>query len=128
MHRETTDTGHRTQGDFPSTSHTAHTRLKPQTSNVKSFECYTHTHTHPHTPFVRYDTPNIIHTHQLFPIKPIIKSSSMDNGGSMHTVWVRLNAITFFALSVLLGLSIMAGVVKMGHSNHNKPSKSRYCS
>jgi len=46
----------------------------------------------------------------------------------MHTVWVRLNAITFFALSVLLGLSIMAGVVKMGHSNHNKPSKSRYCS
>jgi len=45
----------------------------------------------------------------------------------MHTVWVRLNAITFFALSVLLGLSIMAGVVKMGHSNHNKPSKSRYC-
>uniref|UniRef100_A0A7S1VL54 Signal peptidase complex subunit 3 n=1 Tax=Grammatophora oceanica TaxID=210454 RepID=A0A7S1VL54_9STRA len=39
----------------------------------------------------------------------------------MHTVWVRLNAVVFFGLSVLLGLSCLAGVSKLGHSLSYKP-------
>eukprot|EP00586_Coscinodiscus_wailesii_P014447 CAMPEP_0172514066 /NCGR_PEP_ID=MMETSP1066-20121228/257375_1 /TAXON_ID=671091 /ORGANISM="Coscinodiscus wailesii, Strain CCMP2513" /LENGTH=174 /DNA_ID=CAMNT_0013294589 /DNA_START=55 /DNA_END=579 /DNA_ORIENTATION=+ len=43
----------------------------------------------------------------------------------MHTVWVRLNAVVFFGLTVLLGLSILAAVSKIGHSKHHKPVVSR---
>jgi len=39
----------------------------------------------------------------------------------MHTVWVRLNAVVFFGLTVLLGLSILAAVSKIGHSRRHKP-------
>lgn len=39
----------------------------------------------------------------------------------MHTVWVRLNAVVFFGLTVLLGLSILAAVSKLGHSLRHKP-------
>ena len=42
---------------------------------------------------------------------------------SMHTIWVRLNAVVFFGLSVLLGLSCLAGISKLGHSLKNKPSE-----
>jgi signal peptidase complex subunit 3 len=38
----------------------------------------------------------------------------------MHTVWVRLNAVVFFGLSVLLGLSLLAAFSKIAHSQ--KPS------
>jgi signal peptidase complex subunit 3 len=39
----------------------------------------------------------------------------------MHTVWVRLNAVFFFGLTVLLGLSILAALSKYNHSNRNRP-------
>mmetsp|Transcript_37383 Transcript_37383/g.69136 ORF Transcript_37383/g.69136 Transcript_37383/m.69136 type:complete len:177 (-) Transcript_37383:259-789(-) len=39
----------------------------------------------------------------------------------MHTVWVRLNAVVFFGLTVLLGLSILAALSKIGHSNRYRP-------
>lgn len=39
----------------------------------------------------------------------------------MHTVWVRLNAVVFFGLTVLLGLSCMAAISKIGHSLSYKP-------
>ena len=39
----------------------------------------------------------------------------------MHTVWVRLNAVVFFGLTVLLCLSILAALSKIGHSNKYKP-------
>jgi signal peptidase complex subunit 3 len=42
----------------------------------------------------------------------------------MQTVWVRLNAVVFFGLTVLLGLSCMAAISKIGHSSTNQPSKS----
>ena len=42
----------------------------------------------------------------------------------MHTVWVRLNAVVFFGLTVLLGLSCMAGISKIGHASKHQPSKS----
>jgi len=35
----------------------------------------------------------------------------------MHTVWVRLNAVVFFGLTILLSLSILAGLSKIGHSD-----------
>jgi signal peptidase complex subunit 3 len=38
----------------------------------------------------------------------------------MHTVWVRLNAVVFFGLTVLLGLSCLAAFSKIAHSP--KPS------
>jgi hypothetical protein len=38
----------------------------------------------------------------------------------MHTVWVRLNAVVFFGLTVLLGLSCLAAFSKIAHSQ--KPS------
>jgi len=41
----------------------------------------------------------------------------------MHTLWVRLNGVIFFGLSVLLGLSILAAISKIGHSKKYKPSK-----
>ena len=41
----------------------------------------------------------------------------------MHTVWVRLNAVVFFGLTVLLGLSCLAGLSKYGHSYMYQPSK-----
>ena len=41
---------------------------------------------------------------------------------TMHTVWVRLNAVVFFGLTVLLGLSCMAAVCKIGHSLYHQPS------
>mmetsp|Transcript_21391 Transcript_21391/g.32715 ORF Transcript_21391/g.32715 Transcript_21391/m.32715 type:complete len:171 (+) Transcript_21391:170-682(+) len=34
----------------------------------------------------------------------------------MHTVWVRLNAVVFFGLSVILSLSLLAALSKIGHS------------
>lgn len=39
----------------------------------------------------------------------------------MHTVWVRLNAVVFFGLTVLLGLSCLAAISKIGHSSRHKP-------
>jgi signal peptidase complex subunit 3 len=39
----------------------------------------------------------------------------------MHTVWVRLNAVVFFGLTVLLGLSCMAAISKIGHSRWHQP-------
>ena len=42
----------------------------------------------------------------------------------MHTVWVRLNAVVFFGLSALLGFSVLAAVVKIGHSNRHVPGMS----
>ena len=41
----------------------------------------------------------------------------------MHTVWVRLNAVVFFGLTVLLGLSCLAALSKIGHSATHKPGK-----
>jgi len=41
----------------------------------------------------------------------------------MHTVWVRLNAVVFFGLTVLLGLSILAALSKVGYSRRVKPGK-----
>ena len=43
----------------------------------------------------------------------------------MHTIWVRLNAVVFFGLTVLLGLSCLAAFSKIGHSYYYKPSKLR---
>lgn len=40
----------------------------------------------------------------------------------MHTVWVRLNAVVFFGLTVLLSLSILAGLSKIGHSSRYQPA------
>mmetsp|Transcript_15367 Transcript_15367/g.33601 ORF Transcript_15367/g.33601 Transcript_15367/m.33601 type:complete len:174 (-) Transcript_15367:201-722(-) len=39
----------------------------------------------------------------------------------MHTVWVRLNAVVFFGLTVLLVLSCMAALSKLGHSYYSRP-------
>ena len=39
----------------------------------------------------------------------------------MHTVWVRLNAVVFFGLTVLLCLSGMAALSKLGHTLRYKP-------
>mmetsp|Transcript_6462 Transcript_6462/g.11878 ORF Transcript_6462/g.11878 Transcript_6462/m.11878 type:complete len:175 (+) Transcript_6462:144-668(+) len=39
----------------------------------------------------------------------------------MHTIWVRLNAVVFFGLTVLLGLSCLAAVSKIGHSWKYQP-------
>jgi hypothetical protein len=44
--------------------------------------------------------------------------------GEMHTVWVRLNAVVFFGLTVLLGLSCLAAISKLAH--RDKPSKQGY--
>ena len=46
-------------------------------------------------------------------------SITLDN--KMHTVWVRLNAVVFFGLSVLLTLSVLAAVSKFGHSWYHQP-------
>lgn len=39
----------------------------------------------------------------------------------MHTVWVRLNAVVFFGLTVLLCLSILSAISKIGHMSRHKP-------
>eukprot|EP00574_Skeletonema_japonicum_P013312 CAMPEP_0201726364 /NCGR_PEP_ID=MMETSP0593-20130828/9406_1 /ASSEMBLY_ACC=CAM_ASM_000672 /TAXON_ID=267983 /ORGANISM="Skeletonema japonicum, Strain CCMP2506" /LENGTH=176 /DNA_ID=CAMNT_0048217839 /DNA_START=264 /DNA_END=794 /DNA_ORIENTATION=+ len=39
----------------------------------------------------------------------------------MHTVWVRLNAVVFFGLTVLLCLSILAALSKFNHTTHHQP-------
>ncbi|KAL7498861.1 hypothetical protein ACHAWT_010824 [Skeletonema menzelii] len=39
----------------------------------------------------------------------------------MHTVWVRLNAVVFFGLTVLLCLSILAALSKFNHTAHHQP-------
>ena len=39
----------------------------------------------------------------------------------MHTVWVRLNAVVFFGLTVLLCLSILAAISKIGHARRYQP-------
>mmetsp|Transcript_20796 Transcript_20796/g.29654 ORF Transcript_20796/g.29654 Transcript_20796/m.29654 type:complete len:174 (+) Transcript_20796:244-765(+) len=39
----------------------------------------------------------------------------------MHTIWVRLNAVIFFGLTVLLSLSILAAVSKYGHEKRYQP-------
>jgi signal peptidase complex subunit 3 len=39
----------------------------------------------------------------------------------MHTVWVRLNAVVFFGLTVLLGLSVLAALSKIGHARRHRP-------
>ncbi|KAL7532759.1 hypothetical protein ACHAXR_004828 [Thalassiosira sp. AJA248-18] len=39
----------------------------------------------------------------------------------MHTVWVRLNAVVFFGLTVLLCLSILAAISKIGHTSKYQP-------
>jgi hypothetical protein len=41
----------------------------------------------------------------------------------MHTVWVRLNAVVFFGLSVLLGLSCLAAISKIGHASRHQPGE-----
>lgn len=41
----------------------------------------------------------------------------------MHTIWVRLNAVVFFGLTVLLGMSCLAALSKVGHSYRSKPCK-----
>lgn len=41
----------------------------------------------------------------------------------MHTVWVRLNALVFFGLTVLLCLSGLAALSKLGHTLRHKPGK-----
>jgi signal peptidase complex subunit 3 len=41
----------------------------------------------------------------------------------MHTVWVRLNAVVFFGLTVLLGLSCLAALSKVTHSYYHRPGK-----
>mmetsp|Transcript_30520 Transcript_30520/g.65489 ORF Transcript_30520/g.65489 Transcript_30520/m.65489 type:complete len:82 (+) Transcript_30520:2-247(+) len=43
----------------------------------------------------------------------------------MHTVWVRLNAVVFFGLTVLLGLSCLASFSKIGHTYMHQPGKGR---
>jgi hypothetical protein len=42
----------------------------------------------------------------------------------MHTVWVRLNAVVFFGLTVLLVLSLMAALSKVGHTYRSRPGMS----
>lgn len=42
----------------------------------------------------------------------------------MHTVWVRLNAVVFFGLTVLLCLSGLAALSKLGHTLRHRPGKS----
>ena len=39
----------------------------------------------------------------------------------MHTIWVRLNAVVFFGLTVLLCLSLLAALSKIGHANRYAP-------
>jgi signal peptidase complex subunit 3 len=39
----------------------------------------------------------------------------------MHTVWVRLNAVVFFGLTVLLCLSILAALSKYNHATNHQP-------
>jgi signal peptidase complex subunit 3 len=39
----------------------------------------------------------------------------------MHTVWVRLNAVVFFGLTVLLCLSILAALSKFNHAARHQP-------
>lgn len=39
----------------------------------------------------------------------------------MHTVWVRLNAVVFFGLTVLLCFSILAAISKIGHATKHRP-------
>eukprot|EP00540_Astrosyne_radiata_P014872 CAMPEP_0116853602 /NCGR_PEP_ID=MMETSP0418-20121206/18022_1 /TAXON_ID=1158023 /ORGANISM="Astrosyne radiata, Strain 13vi08-1A" /LENGTH=202 /DNA_ID=CAMNT_0004486059 /DNA_START=123 /DNA_END=727 /DNA_ORIENTATION=+ len=41
----------------------------------------------------------------------------------MHTVWVRLNAVVFFGLSVLLSLSCLAALSKIGHASKHQPGE-----
>ena len=40
---------------------------------------------------------------------------------TMHTIWVRLNAVVFFGLTVLLCLSLLAALSKIGHANRHVP-------
>ena len=40
----------------------------------------------------------------------------------MHTVWVRLNAVFFFGLTVLLCLSLLAALSKINHTSHHQPA------
>jgi len=58
----------------------------------------------------------------LFVVYLINPSSALHQHTIMHTVWVRLNAVVFFGLTVLLGLSCMAALSKMTHVYHYKPS------
>jgi len=39
----------------------------------------------------------------------------------MHTVWVRLNAVVFFGLTVLLCLSLLAALSKINHTSYHQP-------
>ncbi|KAL9189551.1 hypothetical protein ACHAXT_009226 [Thalassiosira profunda] len=39
----------------------------------------------------------------------------------MHTVWVRLNAVVFFGLTVLLVSSVLAALSKIGHASAHRP-------
>ena len=41
----------------------------------------------------------------------------------MRTIWVRLNAVVFFGLIVLLGLSCLAAISKIGHSRSYRPGE-----
>jgi signal peptidase complex subunit 3 len=45
----------------------------------------------------------------------------------MHTVWVRLNAVVFFGLTVLLMLSLLAALSKVGHTYRSRPSTFLFC-
>ena len=43
----------------------------------------------------------------------------------MQTVWVRLNAVVFFGLTVLLCLSLLAAFSKIGHARRHEPKLHR---
>jgi Signal peptidase subunit len=51
--------------------------------------------------------------------KPVCLSLSLliPSASSMHTLWVRLNAVVFFGLSALLGFSCLAALSKYNHSS-----------
>jgi hypothetical protein len=66
--------------------------------------------------FRRLRQPLLIYSSSLHLI-PLEEDSQF----KMHTVWVRLNAVVFFGLTVLLCLSGLAAVSKIGHSSRHKP-------
>jgi hypothetical protein len=45
----------------------------------------------------------------------------------MHTIWVRLNAVIFFGLTVLLSLSLLAALSKYGHEKRYQPGALLRC-
>jgi hypothetical protein len=54
-----------------------------------------------------------------------IYTTTIAMSDKMHTVWVRLNAVVFFGLTVLLGLSTLAAVSKFYHGG--RPGACVFC-